>query len=55
MEVTNLYAAELWIVEKIVQQFPDTFKGVIVDEVCSLLLFLKDQVYTNIQAKKLAF
>ncbi|KAG8612192.1 hypothetical protein MANES_S095408v8 [Manihot esculenta] len=33
MEVTNLYAADVDILEKIVQKFPNVFKGVIVEEV----------------------
>lgn len=38
MEVTNLYAARLRILERIISKFPDVLKGVIVEEVCSLLL-----------------
>lgn len=37
MEMTNLYAASVDKLEKIVQKFPNIFKGVIVEEVCSLL------------------
>lgn len=33
MEVTNLYAADLEILEKIIPMFPDVLKGVIVEEV----------------------
>uniref|UniRef100_A0A2C9VZU4 PDZ domain-containing protein n=1 Tax=Manihot esculenta TaxID=3983 RepID=A0A2C9VZU4_MANES len=33
MEVTNLYAADVNILEKIIQKFPNVFKGVIVEEV----------------------
>ncbi|XP_015576313.1 putative protease Do-like 14 [Ricinus communis] len=33
MELTNLYAVRLDILEKIIQKFPNTFKGVMVEEV----------------------
>lgn len=33
MGMTNLYAADLDILERVIQKFPNTFKGVIVDEV----------------------
>ncbi|KAF3667266.1 hypothetical protein FXO38_08688 [Capsicum annuum] len=33
MEVTNLYAAPIEILERIIQKFPDVLKGVIVEEV----------------------
>lgn len=33
MEVTNLYAARLRILERIISKFPDVLKGVIVEEV----------------------
>ncbi|GER48792.1 serine protease htrA-like protein [Striga asiatica] len=33
MELTNLYAVQLGLLEKVVQKFPNTFKGVVVDEV----------------------
>lgn len=33
MEATNLYAASLGYLEKVIQKFPDIFKGVIVQKV----------------------
>ncbi|KAH7852448.1 hypothetical protein Vadar_024907 [Vaccinium darrowii] len=37
MEMTNLYAASVGMLERIIRKFPNISKGVLVKEVCSLL------------------
>nr|XP_016506699.1 PREDICTED: uncharacterized protein LOC107824452 isoform X2 [Nicotiana tabacum] len=39
MEVTNLYAVDLEILERIISKFPEVMEGIIVEEVCFLLQF----------------
>ncbi|KAH7857275.1 hypothetical protein Vadar_010828 [Vaccinium darrowii] len=43
MQMTNLYAARLHQLEKIIQKFPNISKGVLVEEVCSPLLRVLDE------------
>lgn len=51
MEVTNLYAADVDILEKIVQKFPNVFKGVIVEEVSSCFMQLVSKRLCNLFLK----
>jgi len=49
MQATNLYAARLGKLENIIHKFPNVFKGVIVEEVFMIVMFLLIEILQLIE------